>query len=134
MAKTVSYHLGKFPPKNIQWEKLIPLIGPANAALARFDGILSGIPNPQVLLAPLSTQEAVLSSRIEGTQATMGEVFEYEAGVEENKFSEKRKGDIHEIINYRLAMTHAIKQLETLPLCLRVIKETHKVLMQNVRG
>ncbi len=134
MGQPVAYHLGKFPPKNIQWEKLIPLIGPANAALARFDGTLAVIPNPQVLLTPLSTQEAVLSSRIEGTQATMGEVFEYEAGAEENKFTEERKADIFEIINYRLAMAHAVQQLEQLPLCLRVIKESHQVLMQNVRG
>ncbi len=57
----------------------MPLIGPANAAVARYDGILSAIPNPDILLSPLTTQEAVLSSRIEGTQATMGEVLEFEA-------------------------------------------------------
>ncbi len=81
MVNPVHYHLGMFPPNTIQWDKLIPLIGPANAALARFDGALSVIPNPHILLTPLTTQEAVLSSRIEGTQATMGEVFEYEADV-----------------------------------------------------
>jgi hypothetical protein len=61
MPDPVSYHYDKFPPQNIDWSRLIPLIGPANAAL---------------LLSPLTTQEAVLSSRIEGTQATMGEVLE----------------------------------------------------------
>ena len=71
----VNYHLGQFPPKELDWSQLIPLIGPANAALARYDGLLTAIPNAAVLLSPLTTQEAVLSSRIEGTQATMGEVL-----------------------------------------------------------
>jgi hypothetical protein len=57
--------------------QLLPLIGPANAAVARYEGVLHGIPNPNVLLSPLTTQEAVLSSRIEGTQATLGEVLEF---------------------------------------------------------
>ena len=80
MAKPVSYHTDKFPPKQLDWSRIIPLIGPASAALARYDGLLSAIPNADVLLSPLTTQEAVLLSRIEGTQATMGEVLEYEAG------------------------------------------------------
>ena len=79
MAKPVQYHDGRFPPESLEWKQLIPLIGPANAALARFDGTLGAIPNAAVLLSPLTTQEAVLSSKIEGTQATMGEVLEYEA-------------------------------------------------------
>ena len=69
----VKYHAGKFPPKTIDWMKLIPLLGPASGALARFDGVLHAVPNALVLLSPLSTQEAVLSSKIEGTQATMGD-------------------------------------------------------------
>ena len=71
----VQYHIGRFPPANLDWEKLIPLrLGPTTAAVARYDGTLAAIPNPRVLLGPLTTREAVLSSRIEGTQATMGEV------------------------------------------------------------
>ena len=77
----VFYHEGKFPPDDlIDWPRLIPFLGTAAAAVARYDGMLAAIPNPGVLLAPLFTQEAVLSSRIEGTQATMGEVLEFEAG------------------------------------------------------
>jgi Fic family protein len=79
MRKPVLYHYDKFPPTNLCWDRLIPLVGPANAALARYDGVLTAIPNSAILLSPLTTQEAVLSSRIEGTQATMGEVLEYEA-------------------------------------------------------
>ncbi len=68
----VHYHLGKFPPSTLDWPRLIPLIGPANAGLARYDGLLSAIPNTHVLLSPLTTQEAVLSSKIEGTHVTIG--------------------------------------------------------------
>ena len=47
----VQYHYGKFPPTELKWEVLIPLIGPANATLARYDGILNAVPNPNVLLS-----------------------------------------------------------------------------------
>jgi len=130
----VYYHEGGFPPEKLDWERLIPLIGPANAAVARYDGILSAIPNATVLLSPLTTQEAVLSSRIEGTQATMGEVLEYEAEGESDKLSSERKADIHEIINYRKAMRVAENMLKKLPLCQRVVKKAHRVLLSGVRG
>ena len=130
----VHYHYGKFPPTNIEWEKLIPLIGPANAALARYDGTLSAIPNALVLLSPLTTQEAVLSSRIEGTQATMGEVLEFEAEGDANNISNEKREDIHEILNYRRAMMHAIELLNELPLCQRVVREAHHILLEGVRG
>src|SRR5215468_219214 len=99
MSAPVHYHTGHFPPRELDWAVLIPLIGPANAAVARYDGTLSAIPNAAVLLSPLTTQEAVLSSRIEGTQATMGEVLEFEAG--EEPAQESRRLDIQEILNYR---------------------------------
>ena len=72
----------KLPIQDVDWKALIPFIGPANRALASFDGVLYGLPNPEILLAPMTTQEAVLSSRIEGTQATLGEVLKFEAGDE----------------------------------------------------
>jgi len=77
------------------------------------------------------TQEAVLSSKIEGTQATLQEVLEFEA--DSSKYQEKRE-DIGEIRNYRMAMQHAVKELDKLPLCLRLIKSIHKILMSDVRG
>ncbi len=77
----VQYHRGKFPPDGLlDWSRLIPLLGPTAAAVARYDGMLAAIPNADVLLAPLTTQEAVLSSRIEGTQVAIGEILEFEAG------------------------------------------------------
>ena len=100
MSSAVQYHYEKFPPSNIEWSRLIPLLGPANAALARYDGILVAIPNAALLLSPLMTQEAVLSSRIEGTQATMGEVLEFEAEKDARNITKEKQADINEIINY----------------------------------
>ncbi len=128
----VLYHNGRFPPPKLDCPALIPLIGPAAAAVARYDGMLSAIPNPHVLLSPLTTREAVLSSRIEGTQATMGEVLEFEAG--RGAASPERRDDIYEVLNYRAAMREAEKLLRTLPLSQRVIREAHRVLLSGVRG
>ena len=129
----VRYHAGRFPPEGrLDWGALVPLIGPAVAAVARYDGILSAIPDSGVLLAPLTTQEAVLSSRIEGTQATMGEVLEFEAGQEPD--SPARRDDIREVLNYRQAMLRAEEMLETLPLSGRVIREAHRELLAGVRA
>ncbi len=130
----VQYHYEKFPPSRLEWESLIPLLGPANAAVARYDGLLAAIPNAEVLLSPLTTQEAVLSSRIEGTQATMGEVLEYEAGDSKGKVSEEKRNDIQEVLNYRRAIRHAMNMMKKLPLSQRVILETHAVLLDSVRG
>ena len=127
------YREGSFPPEDrIDWSAVIPLIGPAVAAVARYDGALSAIHNPRVLLSPLTTQEAVLSSRIEGTEATMSEVLEFEAGREAE--SPERHHDIQEVINYRRAMRRAEEMLQEQPLCQRVVLEAHRVLLAGVRG
>ncbi len=76
---TNNYTPKNLPIENLKWESFVHLIGKANAEIARFDGLLQTIPNPSVLLSPLTTNEAVLSSRIEGTQATLKEVLEFEA-------------------------------------------------------
>ena len=129
----VYYHEGRFPPEErIDWLSLVPLLGPAVAALARYDGALSAVPNPRVLLSPMTTQEAVLSSRIEGTQATMSEVLEFEAGQE--AASPERRDDIREVLNYRAAMREAEAMLKDLPLGQRVVREAHRVLLSGVRG
>jgi Fic family protein len=132
--KPVHYHLGNFPPKKIEWERLISLLGAANAAVARYDGTLAGIVNPAVMMSPLTTQEAVLSSRIEGTQATMAEVLAYEAQGNAADLSPQKMGDINEILNYRKAMHRAEAMLKELPLCLRVVREAHAILLEGVRG
>ena len=127
-----NYKAGQFPPQQLDWQRLIPMLGTTAAAIARYDGALTAMPNPDVLLAPLTTQEAVLSSRIEGTQATMGEVLEFEAGRPPD--SSERRDDIQEVVNYRRAMAHAEEMLETVPLGLRVVREAHRILMSGARG
>lgn len=134
MTPPVQYHYGKFPPTNIDWPRLIPYIGPASAALARYDGTLVAIPSATILLSPLIYQEAVLSSRIEGTQATVGEVLEFEAEGESKDIPQERKDAINEVLNYRTAMWRADSLLKELPLCQCIIKEAHKVLLTGVRG
>ncbi|UUZ69086.1 Fic family protein [Polaromonas sp. P2-4] len=116
---------------NLDYRLLLPLVGQANAALARYDGLLQGIPNPAVMLSPLTTQEAVLSSKIEGTQATVDEVLEQEAGL--LKEGEKYK-DIQEISNYRQALYSAREYLKDYPIRLGFVRELHRVLMSSVRG
>jgi len=90
------------------------------------------VPNAEVLLSPLTTQEAVLSSRIEGTQATLGEVLKFEAGEEPEHPS--RRLDIHEIINYRQALKTAEEKLKTKPFNLNLLLELHSILLDSVRG
>ena len=125
------YRPHTLPVENLDYRQLLPLVGRANAVLARYDGLLQGIPNPAVMLSPLTTREAVLSSKIEGTQATVDEVLEHEAGLE--KEGEKYK-DIQEISNYRLALHQAVNYLANYPIRLSFIRELHKTLMDSVRG
>ena len=121
-------------PAELDWKYLIPLIGKANAGLARYDGLLSAIPNASVLLSPLTTQEAVLSSKIEGTHVTMGEVLELEAGGEPGGITQPKREDAEEISNYRHAMRPCVSELEVRPLSQHMLRQAHHLLMQGVRG
>lgn len=121
------------PIKSLKWEKFIHLIGNANRALARFDWLLQSIPNASVLLSPLTTKEATLSSKIEWTQATFQEVMEFEANPKILKeFTEKQK-DIQEIINYRKAMQYAVEKIPDELFTNKLLKNIHKVLLDSVR-
>ena len=122
----------RLPLTNIDWPSLVPLIGQANRALALYDGILYGVPNPEVLLSPLTTQEAVLSSRMEGTQATLGDVLKFEAGAE--VVEESKRQDIQEIINYRRALQTAEEELKKRPFNLNLLLQLHGILLDSVRG
>lgn len=126
-----NYTPRNLPVENLNWEAFVHLIGKANAEIARFDGLLQTIPNPSVLLSPLTTNEAVLSSRIEGTQATLKEVLEFEA----NPQKETRKyEDIQEVLNYRKALKEAVDEMGKYSLSTRVVKKAHEILLQGVRG
>ena len=130
---SVAYSPRRLPLDDIDWASHVTLIAKANAALARYDGILETMVNPALLLSPLTTQEAVLSSRIEGTQATLEEVLEFEADPK-RRIEPDKYADIQEIINYRQAMQYAVKLLEKKPLCLNHIRKLHSILLDSVRG
>jgi Fic family protein len=134
LSGPVRYQPGGFPPSNIDWPRLVPLVGTANAALARYDGLIAAIPNASVLLSPLTTQEAVLSSKIEGTNVTMGEVLEIEAGADVAGIPQPKRDDAEEIRNYRMALQAAAKALEDRPLTPHLLRAAHALLMNGVRG
>jgi Fic family protein len=102
----------------------------ADTALGRLAGAGRLLPNPHILVEPYITREAVASSRIEGTQASMADVFQAAAG---GGISPEGT-DIREVRNYIDAMNRGIARLAELPLCLRLIREIHGVLMRGVRG
>jgi Fic family protein len=88
------------------------------------------LPNPHLLIRPFVRREAVLSSRIEGTQATLGELLAAEAGAA----VERSPADLREVANYVVALEYGVDRLGTLPLSLRLVRELHERLMRGVRG
>lgn len=125
------YQPEALPIKDIDLASLITLVGEANAALAHYDGLLQAMVNPRIMLSPLTSQEAVLSSKIEGTQATVEEVLEHEAGEE---YDDEKTFDIQEIINYRHALIMATEEVADRPIRLSLIRSLHRILMDSVRG
>lgn len=119
------------PIEDLNWQRLASFTSKATLAVARFDGTLAGMVNAVVLLSPITNREAVLSSRIEGTQASLVEVLQHEAGEE---YAKEKQGDINEIINYRGALLMAEQALEDRLISLQLIRELHAMLMDNVRG
>lgn len=119
------------PLKNLDFRLLLSHIGDARAALGKYDGLLHGIVNPIVMLSPLTTEEAVLSSKIEGTQVTVDEVLEQEAGMVKEG---AKLHEIQEVINYRHALLEAQAVLEERTISRHLLRSLHKILMSSVRG
>ncbi|MCB9229848.1 MAG: Fic family protein [Deltaproteobacteria bacterium] len=117
-------------PPGIQpdWE-LARLVSEADRALSELSGICRHLPNPQILMPSYVRREAVLSSRIENTQTDMEDLFAYE--VDETV---QRAPDVKEVANYVKAMEIGLKRLADLPICARLIRELHAILMAGVRG
>jgi len=111
-------------------DELLNLLSEADRALARLDGIVTVLPNPDLFIAMYVKKEAILSSQIEGTQASLEGVLEFEA----NLVPKENIYDIKEVINYVKALDYGVERLKTLPMSLRLIKEVHKILMENTRG
>jgi Fic family protein len=122
----------KLPIKNIKWEELSVLLGETNTEIGRYDGLLEDMTSPEILLSPLVRKEAELSSKIEGTQSTMSEVLEYEAG---KRDMDKRKiEDINVLRNYRKTLLWAEEELKNgKEFSLFFLKEMHSILMHESR-
>jgi Fic family protein len=118
-------------PPELGWSaNLVRSLSDADRAIGRLAGEGGRLPNPHLLLRPFIRREAVLSSKIEGTQATLGELLAAEAGAA----VDRSPADLREVGNYVLALEHGIRRLEKLPLSLRLIRELHARLMGGVRG
>lgn len=118
-------------PPNLNWTpNLIRALSDADRLIGRLAGEGGSLPNPHVLMRPFVQREAVLSSRIEGTQATLGELLAAEAGA----VVERSPDDLREVGNYVVALEHGIERLKKLPLCVRLVREIHAKLMTGVRG
>lgn len=114
------------PPIEMSNEMIAKLVD-ANRKLATLDGLSSRIPNMDLFVSMYVRKEALLSSQIEGTQCTLDDIL--------NPFAEENTNlNVSDVVNYIRAEEFAINRLQTLPLCNRLIKETHAVLMEGVRG
>jgi len=118
-------------PPAIRWTpRLIGALSDADRLIGKLAGEGARLPNPHLLMRPFVRREAVLSSRIEGTQATLGELLAAEAGAAVERSPE----DLREVGNYVVALERGVELLKKLPLCVRLIRELHKRLLEGVRG
>ena len=108
-------------------DEMVSLLLTANKQLVTLENIVSQIPSIQLFVSMYVRKEALMSSQIEGTQTTLEDVLDPNA-------SENANRDVSEVINYIKATEYAVERLKSLPLCNRLIKETHAVLMRDVRG
>ncbi len=117
-------------PPRIEWTPaLLTALSEADHTLGRLAGAGGRLPNPHLLIRPFVRREAVLSSRIEGTQATLGELLAVEAGAAVDRSPD----DLREVANYVAALEHGVARLKKLPLSLRLTRELHERLMKGVR-
>ncbi len=118
------------PPLKVETE-ILPLLSEAQIALGRLDGAAGNLPNPDLFVAMYVKQEAVFSSQIEGTQASLTDVLLFEAAEEGE---DPDPIDVQEVVNYVHAMNYGLSRLGSLPLSLRLIREIHERLLDEVRG
>ena len=114
------------PPIELS-EDIVGLLVKANSQLAVLQSIAARIPNVELFISMYVRKESLMSSQIEGTQATLEDILDPMLDTNTNR-------NIADVVNYIKATEFAIARLQTLPLCNRLIKETHAVLMEGVRG
>lgn len=118
------------PPKLSYTKTLIGMLSEADRSLATLEGVGRRLPNPQLLVGPYVRREAVLSSRIEGTLASLSDLFLFETEDPE----EPRQPDVREVHNYVRALSRGLERLDEIPLSLRLARELHRELVRGVRG
>ena len=119
------------PPLDLDvGQRLQALLSKADLALCRLDGAVEVVPQPDQFVLMYVRREAVLSSQIEGTRASLMDVLEHEAVKERGE----ARMDVREIVNYIAAMHHGLSRLADLPLSRRLMCEVHEILMSGVRG
>lgn len=116
------------PALDPSW-RLSTQLSDADRRLGELSGLARNLPNPHLLIAPFIRREAVLSSRIEGTQASLSDLFIFEAAE-----AYQNTSDVREVSNYVQAMEYGLARMDQFPLSLRLIREIHQRLMANVRG
>jgi Fic family protein len=123
------------PELALDWE-FTRSLSEADRALSELAGVGRTMPNPHLLIGPFVRREAVLSSRIEGTQADITDLYAYEAGQLPlpGLESSPPEADVREVLNYARALEYGLNRLETLPVSLRLIRELHERLLAGVRG
>jgi Fic family protein len=118
------------PPRLDLPGAVVRLLAEASRKLGHLAGVIQNLPNPEILIRPLLRREAVLSSRIEGTVATEGDLVLFDI----SPVGKPEKPDVREVANYLKAFHLGLKRLHELPLCLRLLREIHGELMRDVRG
>lgn len=138
LENAVTYHDGKFPPSELAYQQIIPALSLAIEAIARYDQMLKNMHNGEILLAPLRNQEAVISSRMEGTISTMDEILQYEADypeTAENEYSLNVRSDIIETVLYQRTLKNTQKaMMDGYPLSKSLLKTMHQQLLSFGRG
>lgn len=110
--------------------ELQELLSTADRALGRLDGSIATLPNPDLFVMMYVKKEAVLSSQIEGTQSSLRDLLAAEVQL----FSATAPNDVDEVVNYVKAMNQGLELLKTLPVSIRLVREIHKILLENTRG
>ncbi|MFT3789830.1 MAG: Fic/DOC family N-terminal domain-containing protein [Rudaea sp.] len=137
LSQAVRYHLGKFPPSGLDHARLMPGLLAATAALARYDQMLRTLHNSEIFLAPLRGQEAVISSRMEGTISTLDEILQLQAEFDDDDAgaASQYRADVIETSLYRRALNTAQVRLEQgQPLSESLLKSIHRQLLSFGRG
>ena len=131
MGGALAFVPAPLPPALDYDAELVLALSRADGALSELSGLGRQLPDPHLLIAPYLRQEAVLSSRIEGTVTTLSELLIDQAG---GATTERGRDDLREVRNYVTAMEHGLARLAELPLSLRLVREVHEELMRGVRG